>query len=591
MRSLYPIQYRPLKLFDISDYRHYLYQWLMKGVMEKNKNKGGIMRNSLVVWVIILSMVGIVGVINAVPRVISYQGRLTDDTGTPLDGTYDITFNLYTEEATGYPIWTETHSNVEIHNGLYNVMLGSSVNFPEDVNFSQQYWLGIQVDSGEELTPRYQLGASPYALNIVDTLFTSSEKTIIARGLESWEEGLHVFDSTTTAISGFTYSTTSSNAGVYGFAGVGSAASGVRGVSYGNGYAVYGTHSTSPGTPPWAGLANSVYAGYFDGNVRITQQLQDSDGDAGTSGQVLSSTGSGTNWITPAGGGGLWTDNGDHISANDNDNVKVYDTGQTYVFKAVGSGGSQVGVQGSVSGPGNIERYGIYGTAGSLPAGSGTNHGVYGSAMGGATNYGIYGNVGGNPGYGVYASGGSGRPWAGLGNGTSSVAGHFEGDVEIVGSLSKGSGSFLIDHPLDPEHKLLRHNFVESPENLCLYRGKVKLNSSGKAEVNLPDYFAALTKEDEATITLTSIGKPFDVGYEWNSDYTAFTIYGESWREVSYIVLADRDDPVMRQLRRPVVEEKSDSGSCPDGVLLYPEAYGYPESKGYGHHLLPPENR
>jgi len=43
-------------------------------------------------------------------------------------------------------------------------------------------------------------------------------------------------------------------------------------------------------------------------------------------------------------------------------------------------------------------------------------------------------------------------------------AGRFVGDVEVTGSLSKGGGSFKIDHPLDPENKYLYHSFVESPD-------------------------------------------------------------------------------------------------------------------------------
>jgi len=127
----------------------------------------------------------------------------------------------------------------------------------------------------------------------------------------------------------------------------------------------------------------------------------------------------------------------------------------------------------------------------------------------------------------------------------------------------------------------LRHNFVESPENLCLYRGKVKLDENGQAIVKMPDYFVALTKETEATVILTPIGKvPFLTSYEWNEDYTFFYIYGQPTGEVSYQVLADRDDPVMRMLYKPVEEEKG-NGNFEKGYLIYPKAYGYPESMNY----------
>ncbi len=182
-------------------------------------------------------------------------------------------------------------------------------------------------------------------------------------------------------------------------------------------------------------------------------------------------------------------------------------------------------------------------------------------------------------GTGVYAM--SASSYGLFGQSSSSWAGYFSGPVHITGSLSKGSGSFLIDHPLDPENKLLRHNFVESPENLVIYRGKAELNSNGEAHITMPDYFQALTKEDEASIHLTPVGRPFLTGAEWNRDFSGIVIYGESNREVFWEVLADRDDPVIHELGRPVEEEKGpNSMFCEKGKLLYPKAYGYHESMG-----------
>jgi len=60
------------------------------------------------------------------------------------------------------------------------------------------------------------------------------------------------------------------------------------------------------------------------------------------------------------------------------------------------------------------------------------------------------------------------------------------GTVTIVGALSKGSGSFKIDHPLPEKtetHHLV-HSFVESPQADNIYRGKVDL-VDGLATVNI----------------------------------------------------------------------------------------------------------
>ena len=166
-------------------------------------------------------------------------------------------------------------------------------------------------------------------------------------------------------------------------------------------------------------------------------------------------------------------------------------------------------------------------------------------------------------------------------NSQTGLAGDFNGSVNITGYLSKGGGSFVIDHPGDPEYMLLRHNFVESPENLLIYRGEVKLNENGEGLVVMPGYFGLLTDESGATIHLTPIGKePFIASYEWNPDHMGFNIYGKPEKSVSWQVLAERDDPVIKTLRKPIEETKGpDNKLCEKGKLLYPEAYGYPETK------------
>jgi len=58
----------------------------------------------------------------------------------------------------------------------------------------------------------------------------------------------------------------------------------------------------------WGDQGTGTHAGYFAGDVRVTGLLYDSSGDAGTAGQVLSATGTGTNWVTGSGGADAdWT--------------------------------------------------------------------------------------------------------------------------------------------------------------------------------------------------------------------------------------------------------------------------------------------
>ena len=58
--------------------------------------------------------------------------------------------------------------------------------------------------------------------------------------------------------------------------------------------------------------------------------------------------------------------------------------------------------------------------------------------------------------------------------------------LTVSGALSKGSGSFKIDHPLKPDTHHLVHSFVEAPQADNIYRGKVAL-VGGVAKVNLDE--------------------------------------------------------------------------------------------------------
>ena len=68
------------------------------------------------------------------------------------------------------------------------------------------------------------------------------------------------------------------------------------------------------------------------------------------------------------------------------------------------------------------------------------------------------------------------------------------GSVTVTGALSKGSGTFRIDHPLESKkdtHHLI-HSFVEGPRADLIYRGKVTL-VNGTATINI-DTFAGMTE-------------------------------------------------------------------------------------------------
>jgi hypothetical protein len=100
-----------------------------------------------------------------IPRTLSYQGVLTDNAGKPRpDGSYSFTFRFYTSLTGGTAIWSESKS-LSVKSGLFSTVLGEQTPFGAAVKFDQQYWLGIQVGSDPELSPRIPLTSVGYSFS------------------------------------------------------------------------------------------------------------------------------------------------------------------------------------------------------------------------------------------------------------------------------------------------------------------------------------------------------------------------------------------------------------------------------------------
>ncbi len=111
---------------------------------------------------------------SALPAIISYQGTLTNVAGQPISGNTALTFRLYAAPSGGSALWTEAHTGgnaVPVSNGLFNVNLGSLTPIPSAIWKNNPLYLGIQVNSDPEMTPREQLGAVPYAM-VAQTAFS-----------------------------------------------------------------------------------------------------------------------------------------------------------------------------------------------------------------------------------------------------------------------------------------------------------------------------------------------------------------------------------------------------------------------------------
>ena len=230
--------------------------------------------------------------------------------------------------------------------------------------------------------------------------------------------------------------------------------------------------------------------------------------------------------------------------------------------------GGWYGVYSSVTPSGSQDYYGVYGVVSSGTSPAGTRYGVYGSASGTGTGtrYGLRGSgVGGATNYGIYAS---------ASGGTTNWAGYFVGNVTVSGTLSKGGGSFKIDHPLDPANKYLYHSFVESPDMMNIYNGNVTTDGSGYAAVTLPDWFEALNKDFRYQLTVIGDFAQAIIAQEVQGNQFAIRTDKPNIK-VSWQVTGIRKDAFAEKYRIPVEEIKKDDEI---GKYIHPDAFGIPET-------------
>jgi hypothetical protein len=166
-------------------------------------------------------------------------------------------------------------------------------------------------------------------------------------------------------------------------------------------------------------------------------------------------------------------------------------------------------------------------------------------------------------------------------NGTGTLFIH--SNLHVDGTVSKGGGSFQIDHPLDPANKYLSHSFVESPDMMNIYNGNVTTNKQGLAVVVLPGYFEALNRDFR--YQLTTIGQFSQAIVSREISHGRFTIKtNRPGVKVSWQVTGVRHDAYADAHRIEVEEEKP----MPErGKYLHPELFGESKEKAIGYSVPP----
>jgi hypothetical protein len=568
----------------------------------------------------------------SVPRLIRYSGVARDLNGKALTGAVGVTFSLYAEQTGRAALWMETQNVQADVSGRYSVLLGStqSDGLPAELFASEQArWIGVQIEQQAE-QPRALLVSAPYALKAGDSetlgglppsaflRATAGETNASANpaspGPASSTAASAVMAATslrqagpqtTVTTTGGTAKTipmftTASNiqnsimtqTGTVELNVQGTAAAGSAPIIWLKNDAAL--QKKTPGnaidirfSPDKTGVVGSP-------NAFIRAQ-EHGGGQNGTSVQfgTMSAGGSGASErmrITADGLVGIGTTQpGSWLEVDSQSNTL---TGATVTGGNAANGSMGGGATGLVANGGNgdlsIDASGNGGAG--LVANGGSSTSIPGT---GVIAQGGFGQDTGEGGTGIIASGvgepngdGSGGIFSG-GNGGggfgdgidatagSGLAGYFNGNITVTGSISAGTKDFKIDHPLDPANKYLVHASVESSEMKNIYDGNITTDAEGNATVRLPAWFEALNSDFRYQLTV--IGQFAQAIVARKIQNNEFTIKTSAPNvEVSWQVTGIRHDAYA--MANPLtVEEEKDARLR--GFFIHPELYGAPPER------------
>ncbi|MGH7244155.1 MAG: hypothetical protein ACREJD_12135 [Phycisphaerales bacterium] len=547
----------------------------------------------------------IAGLAMAVPgTAFTYQGRLTDG-GAPANGTYDLQLKLYNSSIGGTQQGsTVTLNDLAVSNGV----------FTAPVDFGAEYdgkslWIEIDVRPGASvgaytpIFPRTKLDATPYAqaLNLPVQESASVSAGLLTFTNQNTANTAYVLKLTSVGPSndplpGISFqpvliADTSEGNGIFALSSAAGAYSLYAGKSGSGGNAIVATNS---GTSGRAGFFNTTDVDNASNAVEIQSNgtansqvlrcLHTGLGDnalfeitnAANAGEAVEAHTNGTGNAgyfqiantasgTPALEGVTNGDDGEGVygTSSGDHGIGVLGVGSGAFSYGVKGTGLSAGVRGEC---GTTNGAGVYGfsNAGGNGGGSGVPAGVRGDAQSPGVAGGAFFN---NSGTGIYAQ-----------SSGSNNAGFFSGNVTITGNLSKGSGSFKIDHPLDPANKYLYHSFVESPDMMNVYTGSAKIGEDGTAVVTLPSYFGALNIDYH--YQLTCVGGYAQVYVAEEVKDNQFKIAGgKPGMKVSWQVTGTRNDAYAQYHRVPVEVEKAPEER---GMYLAPDAFGFDSTKQIG---------
>ncbi|HEY0701620.1 MAG TPA: hypothetical protein VGD60_02535 [Candidatus Acidoferrales bacterium] len=519
----------------------------------------------------------------SVPRLVQFNGTLKDAAARPVAGVVSVSFAIYAEQDGGTALWSETQNVLADTNGHYNVLLGSatSTGVPAELfGTGQSRWLGITVARQPEMT-RVLMASVPYALKAADadtlgglpaSAFvttqslagrTGTHSTVIATG-GAPEAGALLPDvtptgsGTTNFIPIWTSSTTLANSLMFQTGGnVGINTTTPAETLDVNGNSIFrGSFQLPPGHP-------ATSASGFESH---SFQFQASSFNSGTNASTTQSFGF----------------RAEPLNNNTSNPSAVLDL---FFIPNGGSTFQNTGVSfGAVGAPllnlnatsaSDIEDPSVLLTLNN-PKNTEDNTGSIAIDFNPVVFSGTHPpaariQVEDDGGSGAYIFFNLKQTGAVTDPLFTAMEIDDSGNVSIAGNLSKSSGTFKIDDPIDPAGKYLSHSFVESPDMMNIYNGTVVLDAKGEAVITMPDWFDALNRSFQ--YQLTAIGAPGPGIYvaEKVRDNHFKIAGGTPGLEISWQVTGVRHDAYAVAHPTPVEEVKP---AKEQGHYIHPELFG-----------------
>lgn len=107
----------------------------------------------------------------------NYQGRLLNNAGVPVTGSYTFKVRIYDAASGGTLKFSEQHNSIAVADGVYSFLVSTGTNSTGAWDIAlwntPQLFLEIEVN-GETLAPRHQMAAAPYAFQANLALTTNN---------------------------------------------------------------------------------------------------------------------------------------------------------------------------------------------------------------------------------------------------------------------------------------------------------------------------------------------------------------------------------------------------------------------------------